>query len=137
MARKQKAAPKEDIEQIMIDSIERIGVKNMKQESAQLLIRLFVSGIARYFFEQPDNVVNVGYLQFNKSPEKDELFKVNIIKNEEEGIENADKLWRYYTGELTSQRQLKKVLDNFVTELIDYSQNQELEIMKITGKLNK
>lgn len=137
MVRKQKRAPKEDIESVMKDSVKRVGIQDLEDSPTNLLLRLVVSGIAKYFFEKPDNVVDVGYLRFKKSPVKEELFTVEIIKNEKEGVINADTLWRYYTGELTSEKQLKEVLNNFMEELVEYSQNQEIEITKLTGKLNK
>lgn len=135
MKRKLKEVNKEEIETIVKDCLKIVKIDKLKEGRAEWLFRLIISGIAKYFFEQPDNVVNVGFLQFRKNPEKEELFAVKIIKDEKIGITNAETLWRYYTGELNSEKEIKSIIGNFVTELLRYSQEQEEEITKVTGKL--
>ena len=58
-----------------------------------------------------------------------------LLKNEEIGVINAETLWRYYTGELTSEKEIKSIIGNFVNELLRYSQEQEEEITEMTEKL--
>ena len=115
--------------------MKRVKIGELKEGRSEWLFRLLISGIAQYFFEKPDNYVDVGFIRFKKNPEKEELFTVEILKDEKVGVVNADTLWRYYTGDLTSEKELKSIIGNFVTELLKYSQNQEEEITNLTGKL--
>ena len=135
MGRKLKKAKKEEIERLIPECLQLVGIKETKEEQVNLLLRLIMSTIGNYFFKQPDNLIEVGFLRFKKNPEKDDLFTVEIIRSKESGIENAETLWRYYTGELNSEKQLKKVIKDFVDELMIYSQNQEEEITNLTRKL--
>ena len=79
----------------------------------------------------------MGFIRFRKNPEKEELFAIEIIKQEKEGIVNADTLYRYYTGELTAKDTLEKTMENFVQGLIDYSQSQNDNISELERKLRK
>ena len=135
MGRKLKKASREKIEQIIIESLESVGIRDVKDSKAALLTRLIISGIGNYFFSKPDNVVNVGFIKLSKSPNKDELFTAEIIRNEEVGIKNAETLWRYYTGEMITETKLKEVVEDFVSELLVYSQEQEQKITKLANKL--
>lgn len=129
MAREIKQVDKEVIEQIVRDSLERMGLKATKDQ-ASLLLRLILSGISCHFYENPDTQVRMGFLTFQKSPDLDELFSLRIIRDAEEGVVNAETMYRYYKGELTTERKLKDIVEGFVDELLDYSQEQN---MKITG----
>ena len=135
MKRKLKRAQKEELESIMKDCLKTVKIGELKEGRSEWLFRLLMSGIAKYFFEQPDNFVDVGFIRFKKNPEKEELFAVEIIKDEKAGVTNAETLWRYYTGELSSEKELKSIVNNFVNELLKYSQEQEEEITNITGRL--
>ena len=77
----------------------------------------------------------MGYIEFMKNPEKEQLFAINLLKNENEGVVNANTLWRYYKGELATEAKLKVVIDEFMQDLLQYSQQQETEINNITRKL--
>ena len=96
-----------------------------------------MSGIAFHYFKNPDDLIRVGFLQFEKSPEKSELFKVILLKDMESGVINAETLWKYYKGELRQEAQFKQILDNFLEELIVYSQEQEIDITQLTSSLQK
>ena len=135
MKRELKRANKEEIELIIKDCFKKVKIEDVKEERIEWLLRLMISGIAKYFFEQPDNIIDVGFLRFKKNPEKEELFAVELIKDEKSGIKNAETLWRYYTGELISEKEIRSIIGNFVNELLEYSQKQEEEITDITGKL--
>ena len=136
MARKFNKEPPETLENILKESLEVIGVE-MEKDKAKLLLRLIISGIANHYFHKPDDLVDVGFLRFCKSPDKDELFRVNILRDKESGVVNADTLWKYYTGRLKQEQDFKGILDNFLQELIDYSQEQEIDITHLTSKLQK
>ena len=135
MARKIKEHKAIDIEEIVEECFKRIGVANAKQEQIALFSRLLFSGISRYFFLHPDNAVNLGYLRFSKSPDIDELFRVHIVRNGKVGIVNADTLWKYYKGDIIHREKIEEVVNNFVNELLVYSQQQEQDISKLTRKL--
>ena len=135
MKRKLKRANKEEIETIFKDCLKKVKIEELKEGRTEWLLRLLISGIAKYFFERPDNIVDVGFLRCKKNPNKEELFAVEIIKDDKAGVVNAETLWRYYTGELTSEKEIKSIIGNFVNELLRYSQEQEEEITQITGKL--
>ena len=137
MSRKLFEKPPECLENIIEECLRVVGIDNIEKGRAKLLLRLFASGIAYYYFHNPDDLVRVGFLQFGKSPDKDELFKVTILRNQEQGIINADTLWRYYTGELHQEAKFKEILDNFLEDLISYSQSQEISITQLTSKLQK
>jgi hypothetical protein len=137
MVRKFKKADKEVLEDIVQDSLERIGIKTLEEAKRALLIRLIAAGIANYFFNSPDDLIDLGFLRFKKNPEKNELFAVEILKDEQAGVINADTLYRYYTGNLTSEKALKETMKGFVTELLNYSQAQSNNIAELTGKLKK
>ena len=135
MARKIKNKEAIEIEEIVEECFRRIGVQNAKPEQIALFSRLLFSGIAKYFFFNPDNAVNVGYLKFSKSPDIDELFRVHIVRNGKVGIVNADTLWKYYKGDIIHKEKIEEVVNNFVNELLVYSQQQEQDISKLTNKL--
>lgn len=135
MAREFRERPAEVIEQIIIKSLNILNSK-LNEGQIKLLLRLIMSGIAEHFFHNPDDVINVGFLKFEKSPEKSELFKVTIIKDQSAGVVNAETLWEYYSGTLRQKQQFKEVLDNFLEELISYSQAQEIDIMKLTNGMD-
>lgn len=134
MPRKREYKPASFIENIMKISVLTIG-KSAPDSKIRLLARLFISGIADHFFEHPDDIIDMGFVRFEKSPDKDELFKVMIIRNPEAGVVNAGTMWKYYKGELLQEEEFKQVLDNFLTELINYSQEQEIEITKLTSNI--
>ena len=137
MARKLKNKAAEDLEDIVANSLERVGFgRDLDPAKVALLTRLIFSGVANYFFRTPDNVIQMGFLKFVKNPDKDQLFAVNIVRNEQEGIYNADTLWRYYKGELKVAEDLKKIVDEFIADLIAYSQEQEEDITELTNKLS-
>ena len=137
MARKLKKVNGAVFEQLVKDSFERVGIESVDKDRIALFARLVLGGIANYFFNSPDDLVEIGFFRFKKNPEKEELFAVEIIKNEEAGIINADTLYRYYTGDLTSEQAIKKTMNNFVNELLTYSQSQNSSITKLTSKLKK
>ena len=129
--------PPEDIENITKESLKIIGIKDIEEGKVKLLSRLIMSGIANHYFHYPDDLIRMGFLQFEKSPDKNELFKVTILKNKEAGVVNADTLWKYYKGELHQEAKFKEILDNFLEELISYSQTQEINITQLTSRLQK
>ena len=136
MAREFIKRTDEIFEDITKKSLGIVGIEADKNK-VKLLIRLILSGIAQHYFYNPDDIIDVGFLQFSKNPDKDELFKVNIIKSVEDGVFNADTLWKFYSGELHQQQKCKEILENFLTDLIEYSQEQEVAITKLTTKLKK
>jgi hypothetical protein len=129
--------PPEDIENITKESLKIIGIEDIEEGKVKLLSRLIMSGIANHYFHYPDDLIRMGFLQFEKSPDKNELFKVTILKNKEAGVVNADTLWKYYKGELHQEAKFKEILDNFLEELISYSQTQEINITQLTSRLQK
>ena len=136
MARKFNKEHPEVLENILKESLKVIGIK-MKEDKAKLLLRLVISGIANHYFYKPDDLIDMGFLRFCKSPNKDELFKVNIIRDKNSGVINADTLWKYYTGQLKQEQDFKGILENFLQELINYSQEQEIDITQLTSRLHK
>ena len=124
------------IENIVKESLNIIGME-MEEGKTKLFLRLLMSGIAFHYFKNPDDLIRVGFLQFEKSPEKSELFKVTLLKDTESGVINAETLWKYYKGELRQEAQFKQILDNFLEELIVYSQEQEIDITQLTSNLQK
>ena len=134
MVREFKERQPKDIESIVKESLRRIGLSKVSDNKIALLTRLIFSGIASYFYFNPDNKIRMGYIEFIKNPEKEQLFALNIIRNDLDGIVNADTLWRYYKGEMTTRAQLKEIIDEFVHDLLDYAQVQESEISKINEK---
>lgn len=134
MARKIEKLDISVIEDIMKDSLYRIGCE-LKEEKAKLLLRLLISGISSHFFFFPDTEIDVGFMKFKKNPNLDELFTVEIIRNKD--VANADFLYRYYKGELLTEKELKGIVNGFVNELAAYSQSQNNKIAKLTSSLNK
>lgn len=135
MARQQEKQSPEIIEEIMVNCLKAVGIDSKKGQS-DLLVRLFLSGLARHFFTRPDDIFDIGFIHLEKSPKKEELFTMSLIKNPSEGIYNADTLWKYYNGELLKEIKFKEVMENFFQELIDYSQEQELEITELTSTIH-
>ena len=136
MGRVFREKPAEVIEKIIERSLNIIGAE-FNEGQTKLFLRLIISGIANHYFHNPDDIINVGFLRFEKSPDKNELFKVTIIKNQEVGVVNAETLWEYYNGELRQKQQLKEVLNNFLEELISYSQAQEIDITNLTNSIER
>lgn len=134
MARKQEQQPPKIIEDIMDNCLKAVGIE-AKRGQNDLLVRLFLSGLARQFFIRPDDMFDIGFIHLEKSPKKEDLFTMSLIKNPSEGIYNADTLWKYYNGELLKEIKFKEVMENFFQELIDYSQEQELEITQLTSTI--
>lgn len=129
--------PPDIIEKIVDESLKIIGIEGTGEGKIKLLARLIVSGLAYHYFNNPDDLIKMGFLQFEKSPDKNELFKVTIIKDKEVGVINADTLWKYYKGELHQEAKFKEILDNFLEGLIAYSQSQEISITQLTSRLQK
>ena len=136
MGRVFKEESAEVIEKIIERSLNIIGAE-FNEGQTKLFLRLIISGIANHYFHNPDDIINVGFLRFEKSPDKNELFKVTIIKNQEVGVVNAETLWEYYNGELKQKQQLKEVLNDFLKELISYSQAQEIDITNLTNSIER
>lgn len=136
MGRVFKEESAEVIEKIIERSLNIIGAEFNKGQT-KLFLRLIISGIADHYFHNPDDIINVGFLRFEKSPDKNELFKVTIIKNQEVGVVNAETLWEYYNGELKQKQQLKEVLNDFLKELISYSQAREIDITNLTNSIER
>lgn len=136
MARKFSEKPPELLEQIMEDCLQIVGAK-LNENQIKLLLRLIISGIAKYYFKNPDDLINLGFLKFTKSPDKDELFKVMIIRDENEGIVNAEALWRYYKGDIKKEKQIKETMTTFLENLIQYSKDQEKEITQSISHIEK
>lgn len=137
MARKFRKVSEIVLVPLIKDSFERVGIEGVTHEKIALVFRLIAGGIASYFFQQPNDLIDVGFLRFKKNPDKNELFAVDIIKDEDAGVVNADTLYRYYTGDLNSERALQNTMNNFVNELLSYSQAQSESISSLTGKLKK
>ena len=135
MGREFKERDENVIEEIIKTSLKILN-SNLNEGQMKLLLRLIISGIANHYFHNPDDIINVGFLRFEKSPDKNELFKVTIIKNQEAGVVNAETLWEYYNGTLQQKQQFKEVLNGFLEELISYSQAQEMDIMKLTNDID-
>lgn len=136
MARKFKTRPPTDIENIVRACLRHIGVTDLKNNQIALLTRLIFSGIASYFFYEPDNLINMGFIQFKKNPEKEQLFAINILNSPRDGVFNAETLCKYYKGELKLESELMKTLEEFVKDLLQYSQDQEENITELTRKLH-
>lgn len=124
-----------DIEDIVKECLARIGITEVSKNQVALLTRLIFSGISNYFFNKPDNKITMGYIELMKNPQKEQLFAINLLKNQKEGVINANTLWRYYKGELATEAELKVIIDEFMQDLLNYSQQQEIEIDNITKKL--
>lgn len=129
--------PPDIIERVTRESLKIVGIEEVSEGKVKLLSRLIISGIANHYFYNPDDLIKMGFLQFEKSPDKNELFKVTILKDIEAGVINADTLWKYYRGELHQEAKFKEILDNFLEELIAYSQTQEINITQLTNRLQK
>ena len=129
--------PPDIIEEVTRESLRIIGLEDIEEGKIKLLSRLIISGIANHYFKNPDDLIKMGFLQFEKSPDKSELFKVTILRNQEAGVINADTLWKYYKGELHQEAKFKEILDSFLEDLINYSQNQEISITQLTSRLQK
>ena len=136
MARKVKQTDKEVIENLVKKSFLHIGV-TVDENQIKLFLRLFVGVISDYFFKFPDNEITIGFVKFKKNPEKKELFAVELLPNEETGVINASTLLDYYTGDLGSAEILKKTMENFVNELLAYSQTQSNNITVLTSQLRE
>lgn len=136
MVRKFEKKSSKVLEDIVEESLKIVGIET-DEGKIKLLLRLVMSGIANHYFFSPDDLIEVGFLQFCKSPDKDELFRINILRDKESGVINANTLWKFYKGELQQEKDFKRVLDNFLQELISYSQIQEMSIMNLTNVMEK
>jgi hypothetical protein len=136
MAREIRTVDKKVIEDIITDTLRKFGIELEKDEAA-LMLRLFLSGISKYFFDEPDTRIELGFMSLQKSPDLDELFSIRIIRNLEEGVVNADTMYKYYKGEIITEKKIKGIVEGFVDELLTYSQEQNKEITLLTSKLGK
>lgn len=133
--RKFKKASPELIENIVRDSLRVVGLsEEIGSNKIALLTRLIFSGVSFYFFKNPNSIIDIGYIRAQKNPDKDELFAINIQRDDT--VVNAETLWKYYTGELQASKKLKSLLSGFVNELLVYSQIQEMKINELTTKIN-
>lgn len=137
MGRKLVKVSNKVIDDIMTCALKQTGIKDVSDKQRALLIRLICSGLANYFYHNPDDLVDIGFMRFKKNPTKEEVFAVDLIYSENEGITNADTLYKYYKGDLIAVSKMKETMNNFVNELLDYSQNQNSKITKITSKLQR
>ena len=134
MSREFTSRNPQDIENIIKECLMRVGVNDISDKQIALLTRLIFSGISEYFYKKPDYKVKMGYMEFMKNPDKEQLFAINLLRNDDVGVVNADTLWRYYKGELATEAQLKNIIDEFVHNLLEYSQAQEQSITEINTK---
>ena len=134
--RKFTEKPPEILEQIMEDCLDIIGVK-LDEAKIKLLIRLIISGISNHYFFFPDDLIKLGFVEFYKNPDKDELFRVSILRDTESGVVNAETLWKYYKGDIKKEKEIKETLGNFLEDLISYSKEQEKEITQLTSQIEK
>lgn len=125
------------LDEIISQSLKQVGIKKFNKNQVALLIRLICGGIANYFYDNPDDLIEAGFIRFKKNPDKEEIFAVDLIPNEQEGVINADTLYRYYKGDLWAEDRLKETMNNFVNELLSYSQNQSNKITSMTSKLQR
>lgn len=123
-----------ELERVVLESAAHVGI-DMTEGQCALFLRLIFSSIGSHFFFEPDTKYRIGFIDIAKSPDKDELFNVKIIRSENDGIINADTLYRYYTGDLGREKKLKGLLDTFIQELINYSQEQEISIGMLSEKI--
>lgn len=137
MARRFKKVDESVIIKLTQDSLERVGIEAVSRDKAALAIRLILSGIASYFFNSPNDLIDVGFIRLRKNPEKEQIFAADLIKDDNSGVINADTLYRYYTGDLASEEAMKNTMNNFINELLTYSQSQNSSITKLTGNLKK
>lgn len=133
--RQQTVQPNNILEGLMQDCIKVIDV-DLPEDKSKLLVRLFLSALARHFFIHPDDIFNLGFVHLEKSPKKEELFTMTLIKSPKDGVVNANTLWKYYNGELLKEFKFKEIMENFFQELIDYSQDQEVEITELTSNIS-
>ena len=84
--------PPDIIERVVEESLKVVGITDIEESKIKLIARLIVSGLAYHYFNNPDDVIKMGFLQFEKSPVKSELFKVTLIANKDVGVVNADTL---------------------------------------------
>ena len=136
MARKRTERGPEIIETISDKCFKALGYE-VPAEKSKLFARLFLSGLAHYYFFHPDDIIKIGFLKLEKSPDLNEVFKVVLLRNPNEGVINAETLWKYYTGELIQKSNFKELIEKFMTELIEYSQEQEINITSITNNISK
>lgn len=137
MNRKLNKVTEEVVIALLRDSLKRSGLENMPDNNVSLFIRLLFSGLSSYFFRNPDDIIDLGYMRLKKNAEIDELFAVEILRNKEESVVNADTLYKFYKGELISEKEIKKVVEGFANELLSYSEMQNEKISNLTYKLNK
>lgn len=137
MARELVEKPAIILEDITKKCLKKIGVTNLDDDKIRLLLRLIISGIGYHYFEFPDDLIDVGFLRFKKNPDKNELFNVNIIRSKKDGVINAQTLWRFYKGDLQREQVLRNSLESFLTNLINYSQQQEIEITQSISQLEE
>ena len=137
MARKREVKSAKILEDIMKECLSILSIEDISDDKVKLLLRLYASGIANKFFLEPDNIIDVGFLRFEKSPDKNELFRVSLKKDVNAGVINATTLWKYYKGELQQEKQFKQILEEFLTDLIQYSEEQEISITNLTSKLQQ
>ena len=137
MSRKLNKVTEEIIISLLRDSLKRSGLDNIPDNNVSLFIRLLFSGISSYFFRNPDDIIDLGYMRLKKNAEVDELFAVEILRDREESVVNADTLYKFYKGELISEKEIKKVVEGFANELLSYSEMQNEKISNLTYKLNK
>ena len=137
MSRKLNKVTEEVVIALLRDSLKRSGLENMRDNNVSLFIRLLFSGLSSYFFRNPDDIIDLGYMRLKKNAEVDELFAVEILRDKEESVVNADTLYKFYKGELISEKEIKKVVEGFANELLSYSEMQNEKISNLTYKLNK
>lgn len=137
MSRKLNKVTEEVVIALLRDSLKRSGLENMPDNNVSLFIRLLFSGLSSYFFRNPDDIIDLGYMRLKKNAEIDELFAVEILRDKEESVVNADTLYKFYKGELISEKEIKKVVEGFANELLSYSEMQNEKISNLTYKLNK
>ena len=122
---------------LLTDSLKRAGLNDLPENNAKLFIRLLFSSISDYFFCNPDNIIDLGYLRLKKNSNVNEMFAVEILRSETEDVVNANTLYKFYKGELISEKEIKKVVEGFANELLSYSEVQNEKISDLTHQLNK
>lgn len=132
MSRKRRKVIKEDVLLIALNKMFQSCNIEASLEQQKRLLYYFVATMSKYMAEHADYMVQIGkniYLEKGTCQTR-ELFRLSIpqaVYNHKKKYEinNAEDLYRYYTGGFYEADRIREVVDQFLENMLDYADKDE------------
>jgi len=114
------------------DNCKKAGM-NISQDNINKLFNIMVSTAADYVYHNPESRIDFPHFSIIRCRSKVNLIQIDIKRDKE--VDNAEELLYFYLNEGLERREIKKIIDEFVDTLVDYSSEKEDENSEIIKKI--